>query len=92
VLELGAAAAVPSIISALCGARTVVASDYPDPRIVDVMQLNMKENGKVLSENGSVAPQVCGNNLPTLVVLVAKYVILWCNSQGICGEPIHANY
>jgi EEF1A N-terminal glycine/lysine methyltransferase len=60
VLELGAAAAVPSIVASLCGAATVVASDYPDPRIVEVMQLNMKENTRVLADNGAVAPSVCG--------------------------------
>jgi nicotinamide N-methyltransferase len=40
VLELGAAAGVPSIVSAIKGARTVVMTDYSDPDLVQ----NMKEN------------------------------------------------
>ncbi|OQD89753.1 hypothetical protein PENANT_c002G05265 [Penicillium antarcticum] len=40
VLEIGAAAGVPSIVSAIQGARTVVLTDYPDPDLVDNMQYN----------------------------------------------------
>ncbi|KAJ0423718.1 hypothetical protein BJY00DRAFT_43426 [Aspergillus carlsbadensis] len=40
VLEIGAAAGVPSIVSAIKGARTTVMTDYPDPDLVDNMQHN----------------------------------------------------
>lgn len=40
VLEIGAAAGVPSIVSGMLGARTVVMTDYPDPDLVENMQFN----------------------------------------------------
>ena len=40
VLEIGAAAGVPSIVSAIHGARTVVMTDYYDPDLVSNMQYN----------------------------------------------------
>ncbi|CAL5867967.1 uncharacterized protein PFLUO_LOCUS2190 [Penicillium psychrofluorescens] len=40
VLEIGAAAGVPSIVSAIQEARTVVMTDYPDPELVGNMQYN----------------------------------------------------
>ncbi|KAJ5927726.1 hypothetical protein N7466_006682 [Penicillium verhagenii] len=40
VLEIGAAAGVPSIVSAILGARTTVMTDYPDPDLVTNMQHN----------------------------------------------------
>lgn len=43
VLEMGAAAALPSIICARKGA-TVVSSDYPDARLVDNIQFNAENN------------------------------------------------
>lgn len=40
VLEIGAAAGVPSIIAAIKAARTVVMTDYSDPDLVDNMRRN----------------------------------------------------
>lgn len=40
VLEIGAAAGLPSLVCAILGARKVVVTDYPDPELVD----NMKKN------------------------------------------------
>lgn len=40
VLEIGAAAGVPSIVSAICGASVVVMTDYPDPDLVGNMRFN----------------------------------------------------
>ncbi|KAJ5116154.1 nicotinamide N-methyltransferase [Penicillium angulare] len=40
VLEIGAAAGVPSIVSAILGARTTVMTDYPDVDLVSNMQYN----------------------------------------------------
>jgi nicotinamide N-methyltransferase len=41
VLELGAAAGLPSIVAAALGARKVVMTDYPDPELVEVMWKNV---------------------------------------------------
>ncbi|KAK0629003.1 hypothetical protein B0T17DRAFT_614850 [Bombardia bombarda] len=41
VLELGAAAGLPSIVAAAVGAKRVVVTDYPDPEIVDTMWKNI---------------------------------------------------
>jgi EEF1A N-terminal glycine/lysine methyltransferase len=40
ILEIGAAAGVPSIVCAIKGARTVVMTDYPDPDLVENMRQN----------------------------------------------------
>ncbi|ODM14820.1 putative nicotinamide N-methyltransferase [Aspergillus cristatus] len=40
VLEIGAAAGVPSIVSAILGAKTTVMTDYPDPDLVENMRYN----------------------------------------------------
>ncbi|PGH23082.1 hypothetical protein AJ80_02856 [Polytolypa hystricis UAMH7299] len=40
ILELGAAAGVPSMVSSIKGARTVVVTDYPDPDLVENMRIN----------------------------------------------------
>ncbi|KAK5170119.1 Protein N-terminal and lysine N-methyltransferase efm7 [Saxophila tyrrhenica] len=44
VLELGAAAGLPSIIAALNGAKCVVATDYPDQDLVDILRHNLVSN------------------------------------------------
>ncbi|KAI8896031.1 hypothetical protein BC833DRAFT_541870, partial [Globomyces pollinis-pini] len=44
VLELGAAASLPSIICAINGAKKVVSTDYPDPTLIKNIELNAKEN------------------------------------------------
>ncbi|KAH6580811.1 hypothetical protein BASA60_002731 [Batrachochytrium salamandrivorans] len=54
VLELGAAAALPTIISALNGATKVVSTDYPDPALLSNITLNAKENTPHLLENGTI--------------------------------------
>jgi hypothetical protein len=43
VLELGAAAGLPSLVAAILGARKVVVTDYPDPDIISTMQKNVDE-------------------------------------------------
>ncbi|KAK3940775.1 putative nicotinamide n-methyltransferase [Diplogelasinospora grovesii] len=42
-VELGAGTALPSIMSALLGARRVVATDYPAPAIMEVLRENVRE-------------------------------------------------
>jgi nicotinamide N-methyltransferase len=44
ILELGAAAGLPSIISSLYGAKYVLATDYPDADLVENLQLNIRTN------------------------------------------------
>ena len=44
VLELGAAAGVPSIVCAREGAECVVATDYPDQPLIDVLIKNLETN------------------------------------------------
>ncbi|PWN20801.1 hypothetical protein BCV69DRAFT_249125 [Microstroma glucosiphilum] len=44
VLELGAAAGIPSIVAAREGAAVVVASDYPEQPLIDVLKRNLDEN------------------------------------------------
>lgn len=44
VLELGAAAGVPSIVCAREGAQCVVATDYPDQPLIDVLVKNIESN------------------------------------------------
>ena len=52
ILELGAAAALPSIICALNNARCVVASDYPDNNLIENIQKNAQTNIPQLVERG----------------------------------------
>ncbi|KAL1730800.1 putative methyltransferase-domain-containing protein [Schizophyllum commune] len=44
VLELGAGGGLPSLVTALNGARKVVLTDYPDAPLVDNMSYNAKKN------------------------------------------------
>lgn len=50
VLEIGAAAGVPSIIAAIKGARTVVMTDYHDPDLVDNMRQNAETAASQIPE------------------------------------------
>lgn len=45
VLELGAAAGLPSIVAAKLGARGVVATDYPDPDLMHNLEYNLQKHG-----------------------------------------------
>ncbi|GJJ14117.1 hypothetical protein Clacol_008374 [Clathrus columnatus] len=51
VLELGAGGGLPGIITALCGAKKIVLTDYPDQDLLDNLRINVKEN---------VPPQLLG--------------------------------
>ncbi|KAJ1918984.1 Protein N-terminal and lysine N-methyltransferase efm7 [Mycoemilia scoparia] len=44
VLELGAAAGLPSVICLLNGAKKVVATDYPDKELIENLQYNIDRN------------------------------------------------
>ena len=43
VLELGAGAGLPSLVSAIKGARKVVLTDYPDPDLIENLRRNVRE-------------------------------------------------
>ncbi|KAI1496742.1 hypothetical protein F5X99DRAFT_413773 [Biscogniauxia marginata] len=45
-LELGAGTALPSIMAALLGARSVVVTDYPSPAVLDTLRRNVAANGR----------------------------------------------
>ena len=44
VLELGAGAALPSLVAAKSGARKVVVTDYPSPGIIEAIRKNVEHN------------------------------------------------
>ncbi|KAK7413907.1 Protein N-terminal and lysine N-methyltransferase efm7 [Neonectria punicea] len=54
VLELGAAAGLPSLVAAILGARKVVMTDYPDPDIVTVMQKNVDSCDETVEPRGRI--------------------------------------
>ena len=54
VLELGAGAALPSMISALQDARLVVATDYPDSELIQMLERNIAKNCGDLPIQGRV--------------------------------------
>ncbi|KAI9934366.1 hypothetical protein ASPWEDRAFT_38074 [Aspergillus wentii DTO 134E9] len=54
VLEIGAAAGVPSIVSAIKGARTVVMTDYYDPDLVDNMRQNAESAAPMIPSSSSL--------------------------------------
>lgn len=54
VLELGAGAALPSLVSALKGARTVVATDYPDRDVLASLALNVDRIRPLIGAASSV--------------------------------------
>ncbi|KAJ3021362.1 UNVERIFIED_CONTAM: nicotinamide n-methyltransferase, partial [Siphonaria sp. JEL0065] len=65
VLELGAAAALPSLISALNGAECVVATDYPEPRLISTIKRNCLVNCPTQVSQGTlkVVPHQWGQDL-----------------------------
>ncbi|RSL94022.1 Protein N-terminal and lysine N-methyltransferase EFM7 [Fusarium oligoseptatum] len=58
VLELGAAAGLPSLVAAILGARKVVVTDFPDPDIIKIMQKNIDECDETVEPKGHIADVV----------------------------------
>ncbi|CAM0138073.1 Protein N-terminal and lysine N-methyltransferase efm7 [Umbelopsis sp. WA50703] len=54
VLELGAGAALPSIIASANGATKTVVTDYPDQELIDNIEYNIKSNLPTQCENQSI--------------------------------------
>ncbi|PNY29597.1 Protein N-methyltransferase NNT1 [Tolypocladium capitatum] len=55
VLELGAAAGLPSLVAGILGARRVVMTDFPDPDLVATMQKNIDECDGTVEPAGIIA-------------------------------------
>lgn len=55
VLEFGAGAALPSLVAALCGAKKVVATDYPDPALIENIDFNIQNCSSELRQGRVVA-------------------------------------
>jgi predicted nicotinamide N-methyase len=68
VLELGAGAALPSIVCLLLGSSQVVASDYPSPDILDTILYNIKSN--YTESNYSVVGYVWGDDVMALLTQI----------------------
>ncbi|CCD26759.1 S-adenosylmethionine-dependent methyltransferase NDAI_0I01900 [Naumovozyma dairenensis CBS 421] len=67
VLELGAAGALPSIVSALIGAKMVVSTDYPDPELISNIQFNADEQIPRDFQNIAVEGYIWGNKYDDIV-------------------------
>ncbi|KAJ3339185.1 nicotinamide n-methyltransferase [Kappamyces sp. JEL0680] len=57
VLEMGAAASLPSMIAAINGAALTVSTDYPDPVLLDNIAKNARANIPALYSSGSFVVQ-----------------------------------
>jgi len=55
VLELGAGAALPSIVAAMNGAAKVVATDYPDADLIENIEYNIKNCSPTLDKEAMTA-------------------------------------
>lgn len=56
-LELGAGTALPSLLAALLGARRVVLTDYPAPRVITNLRMNAERNRMLDSSPRTVSTQ-----------------------------------
>ncbi|KAI1371519.1 hypothetical protein F4677DRAFT_435419 [Hypoxylon crocopeplum] len=60
-LELGAGTALPSLMAALLGAKSMVATDYPSATVLETLSRNVAANTKPeCSPSGTVAPLITG--------------------------------
>lgn len=58
-IELGAGTALPSMLAALLGAESVVATDYPSPPVMEILRANVAHNVQpALSPTGQTAGSV----------------------------------
>lgn len=63
VLELGAGAGLPSLVSAILGARKVVVTDYPDEDLISNIEHNVA-NCALISDPTSIISTLVGLFLP----------------------------
>lgn len=69
VLELGAAAALPSLVCAVNGAKEVIATDYPDPDLINHIEYSfneLKQSAPQISDY-RVVGYIWGNNVSELI-------------------------
>lgn len=64
VVELGAAAGLPSIVAAKLGASFVCATDYPSSSVLKSLQFNMNQNEV---RNSCVLPHIWGESVEAIV-------------------------
>ena len=97
VLEIGAGAALPSVVAALLGACAVVVSDWPDPKMLHNMKLNLAANlpphidrrATVVGYNWNKSPQPLLDELGALGGGAAFGLILLADLLYECEhEPI----
>lgn len=67
ILELGAAAGLPSLVCALNGAEKVVSTDYPDPELISNVQYNFSICKAIDSKKVSAKGYIWGADVRTLV-------------------------
>lgn len=66
-LELGAAAALPSFMCALNGAKKVVITDYPDEQIINSILKNTKTNDLLNDDTVKVQGYLWGDDVQPLL-------------------------
>lgn len=66
ILELGSGSGLPSIITSLNQAKMIIATDYPDPEVLNNIQFNIKENIKN-HQNIKVEGYLWGSNPENLL-------------------------
>lgn len=54
-LELGAGAGLPGIVSAIKGAATVVVTDYPDPDLIENIAHNINTCDEIVNKSKVIA-------------------------------------
>lgn len=54
-LELGAGAGLPGIVSAIKGASTVVVTDYPDPDLIENIAHNVDTCDEIMNKSQVIA-------------------------------------
>ncbi|KAH3678981.1 hypothetical protein WICMUC_001295 [Wickerhamomyces mucosus] len=67
ILELGAAAALPSLIAGYNGARTVVSTDYPDVELIENIQYNVDHAEGMNKDRVYVEGYIWGNSYDSLL-------------------------
>eukprot|EP00124_Ichthyophonus_hoferi_P003118 Ihof_evm4s252 gene=Ihof_evmTU4s252 len=75
ILELGAAAACPSFVSALCGAEKVVSTDYPEAALIENIARNASDNlPEKYLEHVDVKGHLWGSDPSELLALIGTGV------------------
>lgn len=73
VLELGAGAGLPSLISAICGAKQVLVTDYPDQELIDNLQHNIEHAiDPGVRHNISTEGYLWGNDVASLTEVLEE--------------------